>query len=228
MCAEIKLEPMSNTSFKLMTWLFKLNDNLFPVWEKPEQHVQKMPLQKGMVVVDYACGPGRYTIPLAEMVGSQGKVYAVDIQPLAIETVKKKTADRSLTNIQPILVDSYHTGIPDGSVDMVLLLDAIQSIEEPIDLLVEIHRLLKKGGILFMDSGHMKTEEVSWIVESSDLFTITRLDDRDMLLKRNDNRADEKGYLPSQPRQPNQPFSAKWQKMERTKQIDFNLLWNDW
>jgi len=40
---------------------------------------------KGMTVVDYGCGPGRYSIKFAEIVGNQGLVYAVDIHELAIE-----------------------------------------------------------------------------------------------------------------------------------------------
>ena len=88
-----------------------------------------------MAVVDYACGPGRYTIPAAEMVGPKGKVHAADIQPLAIESVKKKAANKSLTNIVPILVDSFNTGIPDSSIETVLLIDAIYPIKDRTPLL---------------------------------------------------------------------------------------------
>ena len=45
-----------------------------------------------MTVVDYACGPGHYTIPVAELVGPQDIIFAVDIQPLAMETIKRKAA----------------------------------------------------------------------------------------------------------------------------------------
>lgn len=181
-----KLKPMSNTSFRLMTWLFNLNDHFFHIWKKPEEHIRKAPVQKGMTVVDYACGPGRYTIPLAEMVGPRGRVYAVDIQPLAIKTVRKKAAGKSLNNIKAILVDSYQTGIPGSSADLVILVDAIQSIKDPGGLLAEIHRILKPDGMVFMDAGHLKTEEVARIVEHSGIFTIIKTDNRDMLLKRRD------------------------------------------
>jgi ubiquinone/menaquinone biosynthesis C-methylase UbiE len=183
---EKKLTPMSNTSFKLMSWFFDLNDNLLHLSKRPQQHIRQAPLKTGMTVVDYACGPGRYTIPLAEKVGPSGKVYAVDIQPLAIQSVRKKAAARSLKNIQPVLVDSYHTGIPGGSADLVLLIDAIQSIKEPLDLLAEIHRILKPGGTVFMDAGHMKTEEVTQIIKSSGFFNLNGLKDKDMLLTRKD------------------------------------------
>jgi ubiquinone/menaquinone biosynthesis C-methylase UbiE len=137
-----------------------------------------------MTVVDYACGPGRYTIPLAEAVGPQGRVYAIDIQPLAIEIVKKKAVSKGLANIETVLVDSYHSGIPDASADLVLLLDVIHGIHERDVLFREIHRLLKPSGLLFMDSGHASTREVKAQVEATGLFTMVKFDGRDMLLSK--------------------------------------------
>jgi len=106
-----KLKSMSDIGFKGMIWMYKFID-LF--WN-PGKRLNKVPLKKGMTVVDYGCGPGRYTLPAARLVGPKGKVFAVDIQPLAIKTVKGKVACESLTNIEAILIDSYNTGIKDSS-----------------------------------------------------------------------------------------------------------------
>ena len=62
-----KPKPMSDVSFRFMIWAFKLNDLFF----SPERFMEKVPLKKEMMVVDYACGPGRYTIPVAELVGQK-------------------------------------------------------------------------------------------------------------------------------------------------------------
>jgi ubiquinone/menaquinone biosynthesis C-methylase UbiE len=83
---EPKLKPMSNLSFRLMTWTMAIED----LFKNPAKLLKDAPLKEGMVVVDYACGPGRYAIPAAESVGPSGKVYAVDSQPLALATVKRK------------------------------------------------------------------------------------------------------------------------------------------
>ena len=177
MADENKLKPMPDASFKGMMWLYKLA-NL--IWN-PRRRLKKIPLKEGMVGVDYGCGPGRYTLPLAELVGPGGKVFAVDIQPLAIKTVKEKAARRSLTNIEPVLVDSYNTGIQGSSVDLVLLLDTLHMIKNHDALLHEIYRLLKPNGLLFMDPGHMKTSRARGIVESIGPFTI-ECRDKDMLV----------------------------------------------
>ena len=180
MSGQNKLRPMSNTSFKMMAWMM----NIMDLFHNPAKVLSKAPLKEGLVVVDYACGPGRYTIPAAEIVGPKGKVFAVDIQPLAIEIVKKKAANKSLTNIVPVLADSFNTGIPASSVDMVLLIDAIYPIKDRTALLNEIYRLLKPAGLLFMDPSHLPAAKAKSIVEDSGLFKITKFDGSNMLFRK--------------------------------------------
>jgi len=178
MANEKKPKPMPDTSFKCMMWIFKLID-LF--WN-PQKHIKKIPLKEGMTVVDYGCGPGRYTIPIAKLIGPKGKVFAIDIQPLAISTVKKKAVGEALTNVEAIMVDSYDTGIQEATVDLVLLVDTFHDISDRDALFQEIHRILKQDGILFMDPGHMKLPKAREIVGNSGLFTIVGCQGRDMLV----------------------------------------------
>ncbi|MCK4241915.1 MAG: methyltransferase domain-containing protein, partial [Dehalococcoidia bacterium] len=44
--------------------------------------LKEVGIEPGFHVLDYGCGPGSYTIPLAELVGESGKIYALDIHPL--------------------------------------------------------------------------------------------------------------------------------------------------
>lgn len=180
MASEKEAKPMADVGFRLMTYWYKVSDLLG--FTNPPQRLQKVPLREGMTVVDYACGPGRYTLPAAKSVGPNGKVFAVDIQPLAVNMVKEKAARESLTNIETIVVDSYDTGIQGSSVDLVLLIDAFHHIGDRHALLREIQRILKQDGILFMDPGHMKMSRAKEIVESTGLFTITERRGNDMLL----------------------------------------------
>jgi ubiquinone/menaquinone biosynthesis C-methylase UbiE len=165
-----------------MTWVFSVNDHFLHIGTTPADHLKNVPLKSGMSVVDYACGPGRYTIPVAGIVGPQGTVYAVDIQPLAIETVKRIASNKSLANIKAVLVDSFNTGLQCSSADMILLIHAIQGIKEHRALFREIHRLLKREGFFFMDAGHVEVTKVRRMVEDSGLFTLIKLDGKDMLL----------------------------------------------
>ncbi len=172
----LKQEP--DAFYRFYIWYCKFVDL---IWN-PQRRLEKFPLKEGMAVVDYGCGPGRYTLPIARLVGSEGKVFAVDIQPLAISTVRKKAAHESLTNIEAVLVDSYNTGIQSSSIDLVLLVDTLHLIGDCDALFREIRRILKQDGILFMDPGHMKMSRAREIVEGTRLFTVAECRGHDMLV----------------------------------------------
>jgi ubiquinone/menaquinone biosynthesis C-methylase UbiE len=159
----------SDFAFRLMTLMYKLRDLL----QNPRKSLEKAQLRRGMSVVDYGCGPGSFTIPAAELVGQQGKVFAVDIYPLAISTVKQKASRKGLQNVETILVKGYDTGIEASSIDRVLLIDTIHLIEDTDALFREIHRVLKPDGLLFMEKGHMAMSEQKTILEKTGLFKIT-------------------------------------------------------
>src|SRR5512137_124589 len=86
-----RTERMSNVSFRLMLLLFVIIDFFYP---HVARRAKRFGIIEGMTVVDYGCGPGRYTVNFAALVGEKGRVYALDIHDLAVETVKKRTAKR--------------------------------------------------------------------------------------------------------------------------------------
>jgi ubiquinone/menaquinone biosynthesis C-methylase UbiE len=158
----------SDIAFRLMTLIFKFRDLL----QNPRKSLEKAGLRKGMSVVDYGCGPGSFTIPAAELAGQEGKVFAVDIHPLAIRAVKQKASRKGLENVETVLVEGYDTGIGESSIDRVLLMDTIHLIEDPDALFREIHRMLKPDGLLFMEKGHMAMSKQKEILMKTGLFRI--------------------------------------------------------
>ncbi len=173
-----KLEPEPNAVYKINIWFYKFADL---VWD-PQRRLKKIPIKEGMVVVDYGCGPGRYTLPIAKLIGQKGKVFAVDIQPLAVGTIRKKASQENITNIETILVSSFNTGIQDSIADFVLLIDTLHLINDCHALFREIYRILKPNGILYMDPGHMKMSRAKEFVENINLFTIVECRGKDMLV----------------------------------------------
>ena len=167
-------EKMSNTAFKMMYVTFRVIDFLFPYIQK---RIKKFKLKKGMTIVDYGCGPGRYTIPFAKAVGLEGKVYAVDIHEMALEKVTEKIKQNNLNNIETILAKGndnggYHCGLPDKIADMVCAIDMFFIIKKPGLFLNEIKRILKNDGILLIDDGHQSRRETKKKIGSSTLFRI--------------------------------------------------------
>lgn len=142
---------MSNASFRMMVLLFDAIDFFYP---HVARRAKRFGIAAGMTVVDYGCGPGRYTVNFAALVGEKGKVYAIDIHALAIETVKKRVAKQGLRNVQAILIEGYDSTLPDESADVVCAIDMFFIIQSPSRFLAEIRRIVKKNGILVIDDGH--------------------------------------------------------------------------
>ena len=55
--------------------------------------------KNGMTALEIGCGMGYFTIPMAEMVGSGGKVIAADLQPQMLDGLKRRTEKKECRNI---------------------------------------------------------------------------------------------------------------------------------
>jgi ubiquinone/menaquinone biosynthesis C-methylase UbiE len=148
-----KKERMSDTSFKLMNILFHVIDFVYPYIDR---RIKKFGIKPGQTIVDYGCGPGRYTTRFAKIVGEQGKVFAVDIHELAVETVKKKIGRYGLKNVVPVLARGYDSTLPDEIADVACAVDMFHMVKNPIVFLAELKRITKKDGLLIIDDGHQQ------------------------------------------------------------------------
>lgn len=164
---EQKDKPMPDIGFRMMSFFFRIRDR----FRDPGKQLEKVGIKEGQTLLDFGCGSGSYVIPAARMVGGKGMVYAVDIHPLAISAVEKKATKEGLTNIATILSDR-DTGLPDESIDVVLLYDVIRSIKDKRALLKELHRVMKVNGLLSILAEHIKVEDVVEIAEKDGLFSL--------------------------------------------------------
>lgn len=158
---------MPDTSFRMMAFLFRIRDRFI----NPGKQLQKVGIKEGQTVLDFGCGPGSYTIPAARMVGEKGRVYALDIHPLAVRTVEEKAKKEGLTNIATILSDR-DTGLPDECVDVILLYDTIHMMKDKRALLKELQRVAKPNGVLSILAEHIAVEDVLEIVEQDGFFSL--------------------------------------------------------
>ena len=158
---------MPNFVFNAMSSLLKLRDLFLP----RDAVLREGDIQPGSRVLDYGCGPGGYVTGAAELVGESGKVYALDIHPLAIQRVQNIVNKRQLTNVETIRSDCP-TGLPDNSVDVVILYDIFHMLNDPQAILTELHRVLKKDGKLSFSDHHMDESDIISGVTSDQLFRL--------------------------------------------------------
>jgi len=162
-------KPMSNFDFQFMSVGYKIRDFFLPRMDI----LKEVGIKPGFHVLDYGCGPGSYIIPLAELVGESGKIYALDIHPLAIQKVQYIASKKQLKNVEAILSDCQ-TGLPDNTLEVVLLYDAFHHLSDPDMVLKELHRVLKPDGILSLSDHHLKENEIVSGVTNGGLFRLLK------------------------------------------------------
>jgi ubiquinone/menaquinone biosynthesis C-methylase UbiE len=108
-------------------------------------------LQKGDTFLDAGCGDGYISIEASKIVGSGGKVYALDVYPESIEKVKAEVQNQNLSNLNPILADiTESVPLDDNSVDLVLMANVLHGFveEDEVDIVMKnISKVTKPGGI---------------------------------------------------------------------------------
>jgi len=117
-------------------------------------------VSSGHQLGDLGCGgAGYFTLPAARLVGSQGKIYAVDILKAALDGVISKAKLENITNIETVWSDLEKVGatkIPAATLDFACLINIIFQSRQNDAMLKEANRLLKQGGKLLV---------VDWKVE---------------------------------------------------------------
>jgi SAM-dependent methyltransferase len=124
-----------------------MHDNPFlPFIRNPYKLLTAAGLKPGMHVLEVGCGPGFFTIPAAKMVGNQGMVYAVDVNPFAIKRIVNKMKRSARKNIMPLCTNASQTDFPDESMDLAFLFGLPRIAGGMESLILELRRVLKPGG----------------------------------------------------------------------------------
>jgi ubiquinone/menaquinone biosynthesis C-methylase UbiE len=133
--------------------------SLRDLFVSPEEIMGEVDIQPGFHVLDYGCGTGSFTFEAAQRAGPEGKVYALDIHPRALEKVQKGALKKGLANIETVLT-SCITQVDAGSIDAVLFYYVLHWLTDPDCVLRELHRVLKPGALLSFRDPYMKEEEI--------------------------------------------------------------------
>lgn len=99
----------------------------------------------GKDVADIGAGSGWFTVRAAQRVGNSGKVYAVDINPDAIDYINDRLKKDHVTNVKTIVSEPDNPKLPRNSVDAVLMMKTYHEVEDPVALLRNLKPALKPG-----------------------------------------------------------------------------------
>lgn len=112
--------------------------------------VKQLQLKPGMTVCDMGCGNGFYTLRMADAVGENGTVLAVDIQPEMLRLMEARAAEQGLDNITSILGELHDPKLPAGKVDLILCVDVYHEFSHPEPMLAAMKNALTDDGVIVL------------------------------------------------------------------------------
>jgi len=120
-------------------------------WQKPVAVLDILGVAEGEHVADLGAGTGYFTSRLSVAVGRTGQVYAVDIAPAMLEYIQQRD-DITLPNVETILADPDDPKLPEGELELVLVVNTWHHIDDRLNYLKRLRgSLLKSGRVAVID-----------------------------------------------------------------------------
>ena len=141
----------------------------------------------GDVVADLGCGPGYFTLPLAEAVGDDGTVIAVDLQAPMLERVRERAARSGLLErirLQQCSSDSL--GLDEAAVDFALAFWMVHEVPDAAHLMAEVRAALRPGGrfLVVEPKGHVGADAWDKTVQAATAAGLTVVERRKVAFSR--------------------------------------------
>jgi protein-L-isoaspartate O-methyltransferase len=114
--------------------------------ERTDLVVPALKLKAGDAVADIGAGTGYYTRRLAKVVGTNGVVYAVEIQQEMLDILTNKLAEEKIFNVKPVLGTITDPKLPRAAVDLMLMVDVYHEFDHPFEMIDAMCKSLKPGG----------------------------------------------------------------------------------
>jgi ubiquinone/menaquinone biosynthesis C-methylase UbiE len=119
-------------------------------WQRADELIGLLKIGEGSRVADVGCHQGYMTFKLADRVGKQGQVFAVDVDQFKINILKTLMEKRSVTNVAVIKGEYDNPNLENKNLDAVIILDTYHEMKDHDKILQHIRAALKQGGRLLI------------------------------------------------------------------------------
>lgn len=138
-------------------------------WEKTQMMLDSLGVEKGMTIADIGSGPGYFSFKFAEMVGPDGKVHAVEVNPDHVKYIRETANRLGIKNVVPVQSKATDIALGDIKVDMAYMCSLYHIIytvfeeKQRDDLIKGIKNSLKPGGkFIVVDNGPVDDERLPY------------------------------------------------------------------
>jgi ubiquinone/menaquinone biosynthesis C-methylase UbiE len=141
-----------NKSFDadLQQWTDRFEHEGRAIYDKRYEILDALSLKPGLAVADIGAGSGLISRLIAQRVGGEGTVYAVDIAKNMVDYIARTSKEQGLANIKAVLGDPKSPKLAPASVDRICIIDAYHHFEYPAEMLAEIKKALRPDGVLVL------------------------------------------------------------------------------
>ncbi len=115
-------------------------------WQQVERVISSLEIQPGQRVADLGAGGGYFTFHLAEAVGPEGKVYAVDIDSDMTRHLEQRASREGYANVEVILAEPGDPRLPKGTLDLLFTCNTYHHLEDPSAYFARVMSSLRPGG----------------------------------------------------------------------------------
>ena len=117
-------------------------------WQNPEKILSKIGLKAGSTFIDIGCGNGVFALQAAKIVGTEGKVYGVDSNSIAVQELKKSAASKGLRNLHIKVGKAEETVFCERCADIVFFGIVLHDFNDPNKVLKNASKMIKIDGRL--------------------------------------------------------------------------------
>lgn len=147
-------------------WVERFEGESREVFDRQERIIDALQLKPGMSVADVGAGTGLFTRLMAERVGKEGTVYAVDIAPKFLEHINTVAEKLDQPQIKTVLGTDDLPNLPENSIDLVFTCDTYHHFEFPHRMMSAISKALKpKGRVVIVDFIREEGKSSEWTLE---------------------------------------------------------------
>jgi ubiquinone/menaquinone biosynthesis C-methylase UbiE len=118
--------------------------------EEPDVALAALKIPMGASVADIGAGSGYITEKLSARVGTEGRVFANDVQPQMLQILARRLAIRQITNVTLVQGAIDDPKLPPASVDLAIMVDVYHELSQPQAMLRHLKNALKPGGRLVL------------------------------------------------------------------------------
>ncbi len=142
--------PYLAENLDVEVWVERFEVEGREVYDLRHEIIAAVGIKKRQAVADVGTGTGLFVPLLAEAVGPEGVVYAVDIVPAFIEHIQNRIEERGLNQVNTVLSNEKSVELPENSVDLIFTSDAYHHFVHYEEMLASMHRALKPDGQLII------------------------------------------------------------------------------